>query len=156
MPPPSAATPARIHVSGHSAGGHLTALMVSSDWAALGLPADLLKGGCAVSGIYDLEPIRLCYLNADVRLDAAMAARNSPLALVPRAAPPLILTVGGRETDEFRRQQAVYAEAWQAAGLPLEIVALPEDQHFSILDRFATAGSPLFAALERQILGARP
>ena len=145
--------PARIHVAGHSAGGHLAAMMLSSDWTARGLPGDLVKGGTAVSGVYDLEPIRLCYLNADLRLDPEMARRNSPLELVPETGAPLILAVGGRETDEFRRQQEVYAEAWHGAGLPLEIVSLPQDQHFSILDRFAEAKSPLFRAVGRQILG---
>ena len=148
--------PARIHLSGHSAGGHLTAMMLSTDWAARGLPADVVKGGAAISGIYDLEPIRLCYLNADVRLDAAMVRRNSPLLLVPERAGPLILSVGGRETDEFLRQQEVYAEAWHGAGLPLEIVPMPHEQHFSILDRFADPHNRLFGAVRRQILGEHP
>jgi len=148
--------PARIHLSGHSAGGHLTAMMLSTDWAARGLPADVVKGGAAISGIYDLEPIRLCYLNADVRLDAAMVLRNSPLLLVPERAGPLILSVGGRETDEFLRQQEVYAEAWHGAGLPLEIVPMPHEQHFSILDRFADPHNRLFGAVRRQILGPYP
>ncbi|MFI4988275.1 MAG: alpha/beta hydrolase [Alphaproteobacteria bacterium] len=145
------ADPARIHVSGHSAGGHLTAMMLSTEWTARGLPGDVVKGGAAISGIYDLEPIRLSYLNADVRLDAAMAERNSPLLLVPDKAAALILTVGGRETDEFRRQQEIYGEAWHGAGLPLELVPMPEDQHFSILDAFAAPASPLFSAVLRQI-----
>jgi arylformamidase len=145
---------ARLHVAGHSAGGHLTAMMLSTDWPARGLPADLVKSGCAISGIYDLEPIRLCYLNHDVRLDAAMAQRNSPLALVPARAAPLMLAVGGKETEEFLRQQEVYAEAWHGKGLPLALVPIPEDQHFSILDGLADPASPLFRALARQILGA--
>lgn len=145
--------PARLFVAGHSAGGHLTAMMMSTDWAARGLPADLVKGGSAISGIYDLEPIRLCYLNQDIRLSAEMVPRNSPLRVLPKKAGPLILAVGGKETDEFRRQQATFAEAWRGAGLPLEIVPMPEDQHFSILDGFADPTSPLFQAVKRQILG---
>ncbi len=145
--------PARLFVSGHSAGGHLTAMMMSTDWAARGLPADLVKGGAAISGIYDLEPIRLCYLNQDVRLTAEMAARNSPLHLLPKRAGPLILAVGGTETDEFRRQQERYAKAWRGARLGLEIVPMPDDHHFSILDGFADATNPLFQAVKRRILG---
>jgi arylformamidase len=146
--------PARIHVTGHSAGGHLTAMMMSTDWAARGMPADLVKSGCAISGIYELEPIRLCYLNADVRLTEAMVPRNSPVELIPERANPLILTVGGQETDEFLRQQEVYAEAWHGAGLPLEIVPMPKAQHFSILDGFTDPDNPLFQAVVRQIFRA--
>ncbi|HYB11120.1 MAG TPA: alpha/beta hydrolase [Alphaproteobacteria bacterium] len=145
--------PARLHISGHSAGGHLTAMMLSTDWAARGLPDGTLKGGCAISGIYDLEPIRLCFLNADVRLTPDMVQRNSPLRVLPSASPPLILTVGGRETDEFQRQQALYGDAWRAAGLPLGIVPAPADQHFSIVDRFADPSHELFQTVRRQISG---
>lgn len=144
--------PARIHVAGHSAGGHLTAMMLSTDWRARGLPADVVKGGCAISGIYDLEPIRLCYLNADIRLTPEMAARQSPLEQIPASSGPLILTVGGKETNEFLRQQEVYADAWHGAGLPLDIVPMPDDQHFSIVDGFANPANPLFRALLDQIL----
>jgi arylformamidase len=145
--------PARIHVSGHSAGGHLTAMMLSTDWAARALPAAAVKGGCAISGIYDLEPIRLSFLNADVGLTPGMAQRNSPIRALPADAAPLILTVGGRETNEFRRQQQLYGDAWRSAGLPLEIVPAPDDQHFSIVDRFADPGHALFRAVRRQISG---
>lgn len=143
----------RLHVAGHSAGGHLVAMMLSTDWAARGLPKDAVKSGTAISGIYDLEPIRLCYLNAEVRLDRAMVQGNSPVNLVPAKASPLILTVGGRETSEFLRQQEVYGDIWHGAGLPLEIVPMPDDQHFSILEGLADPANPLYRAVFRQILG---
>ena len=82
-----------------------------------------------------------------------MARRNSPIHLVPRQAAPLILAVGGRETDEFLRQQEIYGDAWHGAGLPLEIVPMPADQHFSIVDGFADPSNPLFREVCRQILG---
>ena len=78
----------RIYVSGHSAGGHLTGMMMSTDWTRYGLPADAIKGGVAISGLHDLEPIRLCFLNEDVRLDPDMAHRNSPIHNIPKSAPP--------------------------------------------------------------------
>ncbi|HUC60625.1 MAG TPA: alpha/beta hydrolase [Alphaproteobacteria bacterium] len=148
------ADPARLHVTGHSAGGHLTAMMMSTGWAARGLPPDVVKSGAALSGLYELEPIRRCYINADARLDAAGVERNSPIAHLPTRSAPLILAVGGKETDEFRRQQDVYAKAWHRAGLPLAIVALPEDQHYSILESFKGPAGPLFEAVKRQIFGA--
>lgn len=145
--------PARLHVAGYSSGGHLTTMTMSTAWEARGLPADLVKGGCALGGLYDLEPIRLSYLNADLHLDAASVLRNSPLHLVPRRAGPLILAAGGDETDEFRRQQEIYAKAWRGAGLPLAILPLPGRQHYSILDEFADPARPLFQAVRQQILG---
>ena len=145
--------PARIYVSGHSAGGHLTAMMLSTDWpkVAADLPADLVKGGCAISGLYDLEPIRLCYLNEKLQMDAAVAARNSPILHVPSRAGSLMLCVGGAETDEFLRQQAAYAEAWRARRLPLEIVAAPGLHHFSVVDELARPAGALNQAVRRQM-----
>lgn len=145
--------PARLHISGYSSGGHLVGMMMATDWAARGLSGNAVKGGCAISGIYDLEPFRLCSLNAHVGVTKEAAARNSPMHLVPKKAIPLILTVGGKETDEFRRQTEAYADVWRRAGLPLEIVPMPEDHHYSIMDGFADPISPLFQAVIRQIFG---
>src|SRR5215472_4656739 len=83
----------RLYVSGHSAGGHLAAMMM--DLGAV-------KGGLAISGLYDLEPIRLNYLNVKLRLDADESRRNSPILHLPAKAPPLIITYGGAELPELR------------------------------------------------------
>jgi arylformamidase len=128
--------PNRIFVSGHSAGGHLTAMMAATDWASLGgLPADLVKGAFPVSGVYDLEPLRLCYHNAALKMDAATAQRLSPLHMKPRTK-KIWLTVGGNETDEFLRQQKEFAAAWKKAGADVTIVDAPGLHHFDILDKF--------------------
>ncbi|MDB5407582.1 MAG: esterase [Rhodospirillales bacterium] len=142
--------PRRLFVAGHSAGGHLTAMLALTDWSVLGLAEAPMCGGCAVSGVYDLEPIRLCYLNAVLGLDAAAAARNSPRRLLvasSRAAPPLVFAVGGNETAEFRRQQDEFADAWRQRGLKLTVVSQPGEDHFSIMDRFAEPTSTLFRAV---------
>src|SRR5262249_24700854 len=72
---PFGGDPARITVSGHSAGGHLVAMLLATDWSQLGAPADVVKAGCAVSGLFDLEPIRLCYLNDVLALSPESAQR---------------------------------------------------------------------------------
>lgn len=145
--------PARIFVSGHSAGGHLTAMMALTDWPSFepGLPRDLVKGGFAISGLFDLEPIRLCYLNEKLRMDEAEARRNTPLARVRPGAPPLLLSVGGAETAEYHRQQAAFRDAWIAAGNRVEEVAAPGLHHFSIIEELARPESALTRAALRQM-----
>jgi len=141
--------PARIVVAGHSAGGHLAAMALSTDWPALdpALPADLLAGGCAISGVYDLEPIRLSYHNEVLRIAEQEAAPWSPLHCVPHRAAPLLLAVGAEETGEFLRQQAEYATAWQGRGLPLGEVAMAGLNHFTAVDALGDRDHALFKAV---------
>ena len=89
----------------------------------------------------------MCFLNKDVRLDAEMARRQSPLHHVPDNTAPLILAVGDSESAEFHRQQREYAVAWEGAGHSARIVAAPGHSHFSILDTLTDPESPLFRAL---------
>ena len=126
--------PARIYVSGWSAGGHLTAM-------ALAEPA--VKGGLAISGIYDLEPIRLCYLNDKLQLDEDEVRRLSPLLHMPQSSMPLILTCGGEELPELRRQSEIFATARANAGLPGRLVRLAGRNHFTILSELASPDGAL-------------
>jgi arylformamidase len=104
-----------VYVSGHSAGGHLTAMMMAEPG---------IKGAIAISGLFDLEPIRLCYLNHKLGMDGADAQRNSPILHLPEKAPPLIVAVGGSELPELRRQSKEYARAWTASGLEGQFLSL--------------------------------
>lgn len=143
--------PARIHIGGHSAGGHLTAMMMSTDWGARGLPDDLIKSGCAISGVYDLEPIRLGALNDAVRLDEAEVAALSPIHHLPARAGHLTLCVGGRELPEFLRQQSEYAAAWRANGLSLQEMTPEDANHFTVINALGDPNSPLYRAIVEQI-----
>lgn len=145
--------PNRISVSGHSAGGHLTAMALLTDWESFGgLPADLIKSGCAISGLFDLEPIRLAYLNEVLGMDEDMAARNSPMHQAPPTAAPLTIAVGGLETEEFLRQSEGLAGARREWGLPTEHRVLDGHDHFTIIEELARPDTPLSRALLDQIV----
>jgi len=143
--------PDRITVSGHSAGGHLVAMLLATDWADFDAPADVVKGGCAISGLYDLEPIRLCYLNEALRLTPEVARRNSPVHLAPAHPTPLILAVGGTEGAEYHRQTDDLASAWRARGLPVDVLDLAGHDHFSIVAELESPFSPLARAIQDQL-----
>ncbi len=140
--------PGRLHISGHSSGAHLAAMAIATDWNALGLPADTIKGACLTSGIFDLEPVRLSERNGRMDLDDAAVARLSPLHNLPARPMPLVMATGGRETAEFPRQTAAYRDAWEAAGLgTVTMVAMPNDHHYSLAVQPGNPESPLFAAV---------
>jgi arylformamidase len=107
-----------------------------------------LAGGIAISGIYDLEPVRLNYLNDKLRLDEAEATRNSPIRHLPSQAAPLVVAVGLGELPELIRQSEEYWAAWQAKGLRGQYLPLPKHDHFSILEELARPSGRLFAALK--------
>jgi arylformamidase len=140
------ATEGGFVVAGHSAGGHLAAM-------AIGEPGVL--GVVPISGLFDLEPIRLSYLNDRVAMDAAEAERNSPLRLIPTQAPPLVVAVGGNELPEMQRQSADYHHALRAHGLRSEYLVVPGEDHFSILEQLATPDGALTAAV-RELFTAMP
>jgi arylformamidase len=146
------ADPRRLVVCGHSAGGHLAAMMAATDWTAHGAPADLVKATLPISGLYDLEPLRLSYQNAVLGLDADQVRVASPIHHRPTTRGPVVLAVGGEETDEFRRQQADFKAAWQAAGAAMAEVAMPGFHHFDVIDALADPASPLHRTA-RDLLG---
>jgi arylformamidase len=145
----------RIHVSGHSAGGHLTAMMLATDWPAFqpGLAPDLVKSGVPISGLYDLEPIRWTYLNEDVRLTEDLAARNSPVRLTPKGPGAMVVAAGGIESGEFHRLQSELVAAWQPHIPDIEEIAMPGLHHFNVVTALGEADSPLYQAARRRILG---
>jgi len=118
-----------IVVSGWSAGGHLTAM-------ALAHPR--VRAGMAISGIYDLEPIRHSYLNVKLGLDEAMSRRNSPVMQPGGAMKPLSLVVGSAELPLLRRQTAEFAGHRARFGLPVTYEEIPGADHFTIMNELVS------------------
>ena len=137
----------QIHVSGHSAGGHIVAMLMAEGWDGAGV----VKSGLGLSGLYELEPIRLTYLNETLGLDPAAAARNSPALLNPVGAAPLLLAVGGDERAEFLRQQQAMEDAWLGEGVPITATVLPGHNHYSIVELLGDPDGQLAVAVRRQM-----
>lgn len=135
--------PSRIVVAGHSAGGHLAAMLLSCRWALVDgdLPADLVKSALSISGLYELEPLRHApFLAADLGLTRADARRLSP-ALFPAPQGTLVIAVGSDESEEFHRQSALIASAWRdRIGASL---SSPGHNHMSVLNELADPESAI-------------
>jgi arylformamidase len=141
--------PLHIVCSGHSAGGHLTAMMLATDWTQLAsdLPTRLLSGAVAVSGLFDLDPVaRAPFLRDDLRLDASLVRQLSPALLSLHNDVPFLLAVGALETDEFHRQSQLIASHWPLA-CRAPLLDLAGCNHFTACEALAAPGSALFESV---------
>jgi arylformamidase len=143
--------PQRLYLAGHSAGGHLAAMALATQWTTFGLPENAIKGVCAISGVFDLEPIRLCYLNDVVGLDANEARRNSPVHQVLHGRCPVTVAVGELETRAFHEQSRAFATKLEREGRPCRLVVQPGVDHFGIVMSLSEADAPLVQAIARQM-----
>lgn len=136
--------PARLFMSGHSAGGHLAAMLLAADWPLYraGLPKDLVKGGLSVSGLFDLEPLIPTTINAKLGLERDCARLLSPISYRPATRVPLYLAVGEIESSEFHRQSELLRQRWRE--IPTEFVSVPGCHHLGVIEQLAVPGSVLF------------
>ena len=140
--------PDRIHVAGHSAGGHLVSMLLTTDWEGeYGLPGDIIKSVTAISGLYDLTPFPYTFLQPKLQLGYDQIYRNSPILNVPATSAPLLVAYGDDETDEFKRQSEEYLDEWMAKGLEGERLILQVKNHYDVIDGFLDPESPLLSAI---------
>ncbi len=141
--------PAAISLSGHSAGAHLAAAALATDWAAEGLDPGFLRGAVMISGIYDPLPAMRTSVNAELRLTPEIAARQDFERRAPISRAPVSLFVGGREPWHWIDQSFRYSHHLRRHGGDPEVHVLPGHDHFDILDQFMAEDGPVLRAVRR-------
>jgi arylformamidase len=132
------ADPSRLHVCGHSSGGHLAGVVVTTDWQRdFGLPDDVVKGALLCSGMYDLKPVRLSARSNYVKFTDEIEQELSALRHLGRLHCPVLVGYGTCETPEFQRHGRDFVAAVKAAGLPVEALVGEGYNHFEMLETLA-------------------
>ena len=136
-------------VVGHSAGGHLAATLLATDWQKQGgVPTELVKAAYSISGVFNLSPLIETSLNEALRLDEPTARAASPLfGPAPPRGSTFVGAVGSNESSEFIRQSREMARVWSTAGVAAECVVVPNADHFTIVDEFCRPDGPMLARI---------
>jgi arylformamidase len=137
----------RLMVYGHSAGGHLAACMVATDWKKLDpkAPIDLVPAGYSISGLFDLTPLIKTAMNVDLRLDDTEVARISPMYWPVTRGRVFDAVVGGLESSEFLRQSHIITDNWRQRGIETRYEELPGANHFTVIDPLSDPNSAMTA-----------
>ena len=139
----------RLSLSGHSAGGHLVAMMLATDWSDYGLPRDLIKGSISLSGLFDLRPFPHSWLQPTLALSVAEVEDNSPLFLPVCAKAKVTLLYGELEQSEFARQSIAYSEHLASNNVTVDCLAIEKADHFTELDLFVQEESDFVKEIVR-------
>ncbi|XP_057265625.1 kynurenine formamidase isoform X2 [Pezoporus wallicus] len=147
-----------IYLCGHSAGAHLAAMVLATDWTEYGVVPDI-KGAVLVSGVYDLEPILHTYVNDALHMSREVAQRNSPLLHIAPAAPAaaackVLVAMAQHDSPEFRRQSREYVLALRAAGWSVSMLDLAGVDHFDIVEKLSEDSYILTQVILNMILSA--
>ena len=147
------ADPARLFLVGHSAGAHLAASMLINDWSRHDLPAGPIRGLVGLTGIYEPEVILRVSVNEEARIAPEVAVRHDCLARPPRGNARVLVAAGGGEPQGWIDQTRAYAAVCASAGLDTECVIVEGVNHFSLLERAVTGGTPLNRSIHALIRG---
>ena len=136
-----------VTVAGHSAGGHLAACLLATNWRARDaqLPANMVAAAYSLSGLFDLAPLRHTSVNDALQLDAEGAAAVSPLLWPAPTGKTIDLIVGGAESGEYHRQSADLAQRWARGGVATRYESMPGDNHFTVIAPLMTPDSAMSA-----------
>jgi arylformamidase len=140
----------RINVSGHSAGGHITGMVLATCWKEVSknLPDNLVKTGIPISGLYQLNPIRETTIADALGLDDAESLALSPHFFEPQTQAPILVTLGGGETPEFHWQTDNFVNKWKGFKASLDYFAEPDVDHFGVVERLANLESQIFTKVK--------
>ena len=136
----------RINICGHSAGGHLSAMMLTTSWRQFGddLPHNIVKTGIPMSGLYQLEPIQHTTIADALQMDTLVAHGNSPYFLKPETDAPILVTIGGGESPQLRWQTDQFIKQWSHYEAPIESHVEADVDHFDLINRLASGDSEIF------------
>ena len=139
--------PDRLYIGGHSSGGHLCGVALVTSWQReFELPADAVKGGLCMSGMFDMRPVRLSWRRTYVSFTDAMADEMSPQRHIDKLSAPIMVTYGTFETPDFQRQSRDFAAAVKDAGKPVELIRGEGYNHFEFIETLGNPYSPLARA----------
>jgi arylformamidase len=140
----------RINLSGHSAGGHLTAMLLARTQFQMQnkFPHNLIKSAIPFSGIYDLSPLQQTTISHALRLSEDEVVNLSPDQLDPSGRAPVLAIVGGTETDAFHQQTDVFLQRWKQQGIVVDKHVEPEADHFDLVNRLADSNSEMFIKIK--------
>ena len=138
--------PGQLYIAGYSAGGHLSAMLLATDWRHFNLIPDVIKGACVISGLFNLIPVRLSDINQVLKMDTETARQNSPVHLLPATQCPLLIVVGSNETNEFLDQSKELYTCWKER-ISAEIIQIPGLNHYSIVETILDPQSCLHRAM---------
>jgi arylformamidase len=142
----------RLHVSGHSSGAHMAAVLLTSDWAAeQGLPEDVIKSALLISGSYDMRPVMLSARSSYVKISEAEIVALSPILHVERVNAPVTMAIGALESPEFKRHSGSFAEALLRAGKTVELLDCGSVNHFEMPELLADPSSAVRRAAVRMM-----
>ena len=126
-------------------------MLMTTDWSHFNLPDEIIKGYCAISGLFNLTPIRLSDINEVLKMDKEMALRNSPVQLKLLSQSPLLLAIGADESDEFKDQSRELYAGWKEKGISLQLLEIPGLNHYSILETIIEPNTSLYQSM-RQLM----